>query len=152
MTVREEIESVAAECDWDLAVPLQMYAAYIRDDLILVVELSDPAAPQWVRLSCGTRRWEVNTPDAVLESALAWLRDPYATVYGGEVPCPPTRALGTSEDPLMARLRQVFERFIQLEIDLIAYARELRAMSGTGLIGSGPVADRIEAFVKEATR
>lgn len=148
MTAREEIEVVAAECSWTLAVPLQMHGVYIRDDLIFVVELADPDAPQWVRLACGTRRWEVNAPDAVLESALAWLRDPYDTVYGGNVPCPRIQDIGT--DPLLTRLREVFERITRLEVDLIAYATELESMPETGLIGPTGVAARIRTLVKEA--
>lgn len=54
------------------------------------------------------------------------------------------------EDPLLKRLREAFERFTQLEADLIAYARELEAMPETGLVGPGGVASRLRAFVKEA--
>lgn len=79
MAAREELEAVAAEEGWTLAVPLSMYAVYIRDELIHVTELSDPPGFAW--LQSGARRWEVNAPDAVLETALAWLRDPYETVH-----------------------------------------------------------------------
>lgn len=79
MTAREEIETVAAEEGWILACPLQMFAVYLRDELILIVDVSEPSPP-WVQLACGIRRWKVEKPGAVLEMALAWLRSPYDTV------------------------------------------------------------------------
>lgn len=128
MTAREEIEVVAAEAGWVQAVPLQQFVMFMRNELFLLVECPDPAVPQWVRLFHGTKRWEVTASYAVLETALAWLRDPDPTVRAG-----------LPSDPHAVLAARIME-----------YAATLDRYSQYGLIGSRAVADRLRHICCEA--
>ena len=135
MTAFDELGVVAAEEGWTPAVPLHLYAVYIRDELIVVVELSDPDRPGFVWLQSGARRWEVNAPGAVLETALAWLRRPYDTVLGD---------LEVDVDAALARMRA------DLTAQILGYAVVLENTAPTGLIGATSVASRLREIVPGA--
>ncbi|MFG1794240.1 hypothetical protein [Nocardia sp. NPDC049149] len=139
MSIREKIESVAVEHGWTLAVPTQMYAVYIRDELIWSIELGNETGPPWAQLAVGTRRWVVRAPGPVLNTGLKWLADPYTVVNW----LTPTSSNGIEWSPLAVDATVV---------RVSAYATELDDLLQRGLIDESfaGVIERLREIVREA--